>query len=124
MLNKGVGIFALTSALAFMSGCGSSPSGPGPGEVVVSISANGPSPVEVRIQRGGRVTFTNTDARPHAISSDPVQTHTDCPAVNEVGTLNPGQRRQTGELTIARVCGFHDHNDENNPTFKGRIIVE
>jgi len=22
------------------------------------------------------------------------------------------------------ICGFHDHNNENDPTFKGRIIVQ
>src|SRR5687767_10351532 len=115
-------LIVLILALGFgvVSACGGSPSGPAPGETVVSISAAGVSPTEVRVQRGGRVTFTNTDVRPHAVSSDPIQTHTDCPAVNEVGTINPGQSRRTGELTVARVCGFHDHNNENDPTFKGR----
>jgi plastocyanin len=103
---------------------GSSPSGPGAGDVVITIRATGPSPSEVTVPRGGRVTFTNGDSRAHAVSSDPIQTHTDCPALNEVGTLNPGQSRSTGTLDVARVCGFHDHNNETDPTFKGRIIVQ
>ena len=70
------------------------------------------------------MTFQNTDTRQHAVSSDPVQTHTDCPAVNEVGTLAAGQSRTTGVLTTARTCGFHDHNNENDPTWKGRIVVQ
>jgi hypothetical protein len=72
---------------------------------------------------GGRVTFQNSDVRAHGMSSDPVQTHTDCPAINDVGTLAPGQSRSTGPLNVARTCGFHDHNNENDPAYKGLIIV-
>ena len=97
---------------------------PGPTDVTITITAEGPRPVEVTVPRGGRVTFTNSDVRSHAVSSDPIQTHTDCPALNVVGTVNPGTSRTTGTLDIARVCGFHDHNNETDPTFKGRIIVQ
>lgn len=97
---------------------------PGPSDVTIMITAEGPRPVEVTVPRGGRVTFTNSDVRSHAVSSDPIQTHTDCPALNEVGTVNPGTSRTSGTLDIVRVCGFHDHNNETDPTFKGRIIVQ
>ena len=104
---------------------GGGPSSPTPPSgSTVTISASGVSPVELRIAVGGRVTFVNNDVRPRAVSSDPVQTHTDCPAINDVGFLNPGQSRQTGALTVARTCGFHDHTDEFNNAFKGRIIVQ
>jgi hypothetical protein len=66
----------------------------------------------------------NSDARPHAMSSDPVQVHTDCPPINDVGTLAPGQSRSTSVLTSARTCGFHDHTNEFDSTWKGRIIVQ
>ena len=116
---------AIVAGMALMAGCGgSSPGGPGPGFVNIDITANGPIPREVTVSTGDRVTFTNRDTRPHAVSSDPIQTHTDCPAVNDVGTVNPGQSKSTGPLTTARVCGFHDHNNETDPTFKGRIIVQ
>lgn len=49
-------------------------------------------------QDGARISFLNTDARPHAMSSDPIQVHTDCPAITDVGRLNPGQRGTTGVL--------------------------
>lgn len=97
---------------------------PGPTDVTITITAQGPRPVEVTVPRGGRVTFTNSDVRSHAVSSDPIQTHTDCPALNEVGTVNPGTSRTSGTLDIVRVCGFHDHNNETDPTFKGRVIVQ
>ena len=105
--------------------CGGGPSAPTtPSGATVTISATGVSPAEVRIPVGSRVTFVNNDARPHAISSDPVQTHTDCPVINDAGFLNPGQSRQTGVLSVARTCGFHDHTDEFNAAFKGRIVVQ
>jgi plastocyanin len=87
------------------------------------VTASGVSPTEIVVSPGTRVTFQNNDVRPHGMSSDPVQTHTDCPAINDVGTLAPGQSRQTGPLNVRRSCGFHDHNNENDPVFKGVIIV-
>jgi len=58
------------------------------------------------------------------MSSDPIQVHTDCPPINNAGFLNPGQRGTTGVLDVKRTCGFHDHTNENDPTFKGRIVIE
>jgi plastocyanin len=91
---------------------------------MVTFSDSGVTPTEVHIPAGGRVTFLNNDARPHAVSSDPITVHTDCPSINDVGTLNPGQSRSTGPLTVARTCGFHDHTNETDPRWKGRIVVE
>lgn len=113
---------ALAGLLA-MPACGGSPSGPTT-EVTVTITDKGVSPVEVRVPAGSRVSFLNSDARPHAMSSDPVQVHTDCPAINDVGFLNPGQTRATGALNFKGVCGFHDHTNENDPIYKGRIVVQ
>ena len=31
---------------------------------------------------------------------------------------------QPGTLTQARTCGFHDHLNESDATWRGRIIVE
>ena len=112
---------------AFLAACGgSSPAAPPPTDAAatITITSSGLSPREVRVPLSSRVLFVNEDARQHAVSSDPVNTHTDCPALNEVGTLGPGQRRTTGRLTAVRSCGFHDHNNETDPTWKGRIIVE
>jgi hypothetical protein len=58
------------------------------------------------------------------MSSDPTQVHTDFPPINDVGFVNPGQSRQTGAMNVKRTCGFHDHTNENDPIYKGRIIVE
>ena len=111
------------SWLFIMSACGGGPSGPTP-DITITVTASGVTPTEVRVAAGGRVTFLNNDTRPHAMSSDPTQVHTDCPAINDVGFLNPGQSRTTGALNVKRTCGFHDHTNESDPIFKGRIIVE
>jgi hypothetical protein len=73
---------------------------------------------------GSGVPFLNTDTRPHAMSSDAIQVHTDCPPINDVGFLNLGQRGTTGVLDVKRTCGFHDHTNENDAIFKGRIVIE
>jgi plastocyanin len=109
-----------------LAGCGGgSPTAPpsttGP---TITFTDIGATPAEVRIPVGGRVTFLNSDSRPHAVSSDPITVHTDCPAINDVGTLNPGQSRSTGQLSVARTCGFHDHTNESDPRWKGRIVIE
>lgn len=81
-------------------------------------------PPEVTVAVGGRVTFVNQNNRAHDITSDPLHLHTDCPAIREVGFIQPGQTKQTGPLTVARTCGFHDHMQENNADLRGRIIVQ
>jgi plastocyanin len=124
MNRTGTVLVATLAALAVTTCGGGGSTSPGPTDVTVSVTADGPRPVEVTVPRGGRVTFTNSDVRSHAVSSDPIQTHTDCPALNEVGTINPGTSRTTGTLDVARVCGYHDHNNETDPTFKGRIVVQ
>ena len=110
--------------LVGLSACGSSPSSPSTADATITISATGVTPTEVRIPVGGQVSFVNNDSRPHAMSSDPVQVHTDCPPINDVGFVNPGQTRTTGTMNARRTCGFHDHTNENDPIFKGRIIIE
>jgi plastocyanin len=117
-----VGLFVCCALLVQCSG---TPSSPTPSsDATITLTAAGLTPTEVRISVGGKVLFVNNDERPHAMSSDPVQVHTDCPPINDVGTLAPGQSRSTGELTVPRTCGFHDHNNEFDNTWKGRIVVQ
>jgi plastocyanin len=118
-------LLACAAAFAALSGCGgSAPTGPSSDNPTITITATGVSPSQVTIHLGGRVTFLNNDVRIHAMSSDPIQTHTDCPAINDVGLLNPGQSRSTGAFDTARTCGFHDHTNELDPTWHGQIVVQ
>ena len=72
---------------------------------------------------GTRVLFINNDTRRRNMTSDPHPEHDECPEINDVGLLNAGASRETGNLVVVRTCGFHDHDDPNNTTVNGRIII-
>jgi len=130
---------SIAAALAVVAmGCGgsggsSSPTSPsgsggttsnGPIAATITITAAGVSPKTVTIASGSRVNFVNNDSRAHDMASDPHPVHTDCPAINLVGTLGAGQSRATGDLTIVRSCGFHDHEDPSNSSLQGTIVIQ
>lgn len=102
---------------------GTGGTGGGTGTATVTITATGVSPSEVTISVGQRVTFVNNNRTAHDMSSDPHPEHTDCPAMNNVGFIQPGQTKDTGNFTTARTCGFHDHNQPSNTSLIGRIII-
>lgn len=127
-------VIAGVVALA-IGGCGSSgsttspspspsPSPPPGGGSTVTITNNTVSPTNITVTRGSQVTFTNNDSRPHDIASNPHPEHTDCPEINQVGFVNPGQSRQTGNLNTARTCGYHDHNQPDVRTLQGTITIQ
>jgi hypothetical protein len=58
------------------------------------------------------------------MTSDPHPDHTDCPEINQVGLLSPGQSRETGNLVTVRTCGFHDHDNPSAQSLTGQIIVQ
>ena len=88
------------------------------------IGPAGVAPAELRIKAWSRVTFVNSDTRPHTIVSDPVDVHTQCPPVNQVGLLNPGESRSTGTMNLTGTCGFHDHSNKTDASLMGRIVVQ
>ena len=91
--------------------------------VVVTITPDGASPSTITIAPGTRIRFVNNDVLPHDMTSDPHPDHTQCPPINKVGLLLPGQSRESDPLTTLRTCGFHDHNDSDNPRWTGTIQV-
>jgi len=104
----------------------SAPSGGGTTPTVaatITLTANGASDTLVRVTVGSRVRFTNNDSRVHRINSTPHGPHTDCPPVNEVGQLQPGESRDSGALNESRGCGFHDHLNPDDQRFRGQILV-
>jgi plastocyanin len=90
----------------------------------ITIANNAVSPRNLTVSRGGRVTFVNNDTQSHDMQSDPHPVHTDCPEINQVGFLTPGQSRQTGTLNNARTCGYHDHNRDIVESLQGTITVQ
>lgn len=102
-------------------GGGSGIGGRGSAATIVITSA-GVQPSSVTISSGDRVTFLNSDTVTHDMESDPHPTHTDCPGLN-IGTLTPGQQRDSAALTEARTCGYHDHDRPALPIFQGTVRV-
>lgn len=117
------GSLAALVVLLFFASCGSSPSAPGEAQATITITSTGVTPKEVRIKAFGHVRFVNNDTRDHTMVSDPVNVHTQCPPINAVGLLRPGQSRETSSMHLPGTCGFHDHEDQVD-AFRGRIIVE
>lgn len=106
------------------SGSGGGGTGGGQSGATITIGANGAvSPTQVTITTGQTVTFTNNSNQARNMWSDPHPVHTDCPAMNTVNLLSPGQTKQTGAFTTARTCGFHDHDDPDNAGLRGTIVI-
>lgn len=105
----------LPMCLVLLWGCGGSGSAPSSpsssGGATITITSSGVSPTQLSISQGTRVLFVNNDAKSHNMASDPHPEHTDCPPINDVGLLQPGQSRETGNMNTIRTCGFHDHDD-------------
>jgi plastocyanin len=78
----------------------------------------------VTVAPGAQVTFRNSDSRSHDIMSDPHAEHSDCPAINQVGVIRPGNSRQTGNLTTVGTCGFHDRDQPSNSALQGSIRIQ
>lgn len=115
------------AVLIAMAGCSGSdkdtPLDPSPAVPTITITAAGASPKNVEIAVGGRVRFVNEDSAMHMMGSDPHPDHTDCPDINQVGFLLPGQRRETGNLVQPRTCGFHDHERPDVQALRGTITI-
>lgn len=127
---------ALITFSAFAIACGSSPTSPSGGgggggggggpvqTTTITITSAGVSPRQILVSAGARVTFINQDTRQHEMNSDPHPTHGDCPAIDDVGFIAVGQTKLTGNLTVVRTCGYHDHQNDTNTSLQGQIIVQ
>src|SRR5437773_12530941 len=121
-----------TSAVAVALSCGgssssTSPSGPctpSSNPATFVLMNNQVCPQSLTVARGTQVTFINQDSVTHEMDSDPHPEHTDCVEINQVGPLQAGQSRQTGNLNIARRCGFHDHSRPDTASLKGTIVIQ
>ncbi len=89
----------------------------------ITITSSGASPRSMTVSLGSQVTFVNNDSRTHQMYSNPHPEHADCPEINQVGFLDPGQSRQTGNLNTARTCGYHDHGEPSDVSLQGTITI-
>ncbi len=131
---------AVAACVALLCGaCGganpSSPSSGSPGGATsgggstttgatITITSAGISPKSVTVASGSSVTFINNDSQPHDMSSDPHPQHTDCPEMNGVGFIQPGQTKSTNAFRTVRTCGFHDHNQPSTVSLQGNIVIQ
>ena len=91
----------------------------------MTITSTGVSPNLMTIAVGATVTFVNNDTSNHDILGGPDLEHRDCPEIDNVGFLTPGQSRQTQVFTRARTCDFHDHVFHTQTSiFNGRIVIQ
>ena len=103
---------------------GSSGSGGGSNSAItITISSSGVSPKQLSVSQGTRVLFVNNDSRTREMDSDPHPEHTDCPEINNIGFISPGQTKETGNLNTVRTCGYHDHGNPDDARFKGSIVI-
>jgi plastocyanin len=114
----------VVTAASCGAGTPSAPSG-GSDATTITITSAGASPVTLTVSTGTRVRFVNNDGRAHNMTSDPHPEHGDCPELNSVGLLQPGQSRESGNLNVIRTCGFHDHDDPPpaGSRWSGRITI-
>ena len=114
-------------AAVLTGACGSTAPGPTPPPAAVyriTIAADGAvTPRELIVPPGTRVIFTNSHTAPHNVTSDTHPEHDVCTELNQVGLVQPGQSRETGNLVAVRTCSFHDDTDILNPAVQGRIVV-
>lgn len=102
-----------------------SPSGGGSGAVgaTINLSASGVDNPTPSISLGERLRITNNDSQVRQMLSTPHGTHDDCPGLNSIGALAPGQSGTSQPLMTARGCGFHDHNNPDDNRFRGQVLV-
>ena len=120
------GVLLLVALAAACSGGGNgptTPSGPPVSPHRITITASGISPGELVVPPGARVLIVNSDTRRHDIKSDGHPEHDDCPELNQVGVLQPGQSRETGNLVAPGACGYHDDDSPGSPVFRGTIVI-
>lgn len=111
------------SSTAPSGGGGNGGGGGGTSTTTITITSAGVSPKTITVVQGTQVTFTNNDSRNHDMFSNPHPEHTDCPEINAVGFITPGQTKQTGNLNTVRTCGYHDHNLNTVTSLQGTITI-
>jgi plastocyanin len=83
----------------------------------LTVTATGLSPMNVCVQPGGMVTFTNSDP---SAAHDIVFETPNCPTV---GNLAPNGGRVMATFPTAENCTFHDANNAGNSAFRGTVAV-
>jgi plastocyanin len=120
-------IAGMTLAAWAASACGSAaPSSPTTAahtfpQTIMIMEAR-PVPEEVTIKVGERVSFMNHDRTSYTVAGGREPARRDCPEIDVVGLLNPGDTRTSEPFTAAKTCDFHVGRDQT-ALLAGRIII-
>jgi len=87
--------------------------------LTVMILPTGMSPDEVIVAVGDRVGFMNHDTVPRQVAGGTDPAKPECPEIDVVGRIMPGEIRSTAPLPTARTCEYH----VQSTAFKGRIVI-
>jgi hypothetical protein len=92
-------------------------------DAAVKISGSGVDPQVLHLNSPITVKFTNADKAAHRLEAAPELGYGDCPAMNQLGTLQPGQ---TGSVPLsgnAVICAYHDAAGPADVNFQGLIVL-
>nr|MBA2356640.1 hypothetical protein [Acidobacteriota bacterium] len=93
---------------------------------VITVTAQGVTPRVLVVAPGEQVTIRNLDTVTHQIFSAPYLERSQCPALNQIGFLQPGESRASGNFTAPGICGFLDDvrpGQQLKRDFQGYVIV-
>jgi hypothetical protein len=122
-------------ALLGSTACGSSITGPPTNSLLdpseprspnpaMTVSAAGVDPQVLHLDSPVTVKFTNDDRIAHKFETALELGDGDCPEMNQLGTLEPGQ---IGTVAFTRaggfICAFHDTAAPTNFAFKGLLVI-
>jgi hypothetical protein len=96
------------------------------------LTPGGVFPKRMVVQDGTRVRVVNKDTVSHRIESNTHPENDECPRINDLGVLQPGESKLTGNMVIElgiNACGFHDEQagttfNFTNMAMWGRIIIK
>jgi len=99
------------------------PSQPRAAVPAVSITASGFDPQVLHVNYPVTVTFTNADTVAHTLESAPELNWDNCPEMNAVGSLTPGQSKAVPFSEKDAVCAYHDVALRAETAFQGYIAI-
>ena len=99
------------------------PSQPRAAVPAVSITAGGFNPQVLHVNYPVTVTFTNADTAAHTLESAPELNWDNCPEMNTVGTLKPGESKAVPFSEEDAVCAYHDVAKAAITAFQGYIAI-
>ena len=132
---RGVGVPVVLALAMAAAACGSSinsstsytslldPDQPRSPTSTITITSSGVSPVVLHRDHPLTATFVNDDTVSHHLESAPELLWDNCPEMNALGNLKPGERRDVAFSEADAVCAYHDAAQPGNVAFQGYVAI-